>query len=102
MINYSEILHTDEGTLNVFSNGQRCEINGKAVKQWQYYPAWMDVDARAHNTKPIARRGACYDEGYTVIKLTDNALPENPRTMRELTMLEALTVLSVLNHREAE
>lgn len=64
------------------------------VAKWDYYPAWMDVDARDNGTKPTARLRAWYhDSTFTDTELTPETLPENPETSRIMTTEEALEVL---------
>ena len=97
----SIIYDADNSRLSIISDGVRCEINGQAITEWQYYPAWMDCDARDNATTPRAQLWACYDGGYIKVRLTDNALPADPRTMRHLTLHEALQVLAAMDNKEA-
>lgn len=64
------------------------------IDHWEYYPAWMDVDARDNGTTPTARLRAWYhDSTFTDTELTPETLPENPETSRIMTTEEALEVL---------
>ena len=97
----SIIYDADNSRLSIISDGARCEINGQAITEWQYYPAWMDCDARDNAATPRAQLWACYNGGYINVRLTDNAIPADQRTMRHLTLHEALQVLSAMDNKEA-